>query len=195
MLNYIFSNFDKGIIGKILGIEELGLYTRAYFLATIPVSHIFNAISPVVLNAFRQAMDDPIRLRNAFFNCFVVYCGMALGICAVLFVFASSIISFLYGERWLPIVPIFKILVIYGMSKGITTICPPILFLKNKPWIISATTALMVAIFGMTCFKMTLHFGAIGTAWSVLSAGVISHAMVLSIVFRMVSLPKKHEVN
>ena len=187
IMNYFFSNFDQGVIGKLLGLEPLGFYARGYFLAMVPVAYLANVISPVFMPAFRNLMADPGRLRKAFLKSFLIYaCGFAaLGV--LLFVFSKEIILIVYGEKWLPLLPVFRILLIFGMLKGIMTVCPAVFFLKNKPWLITLSAAVMAVTLGALCIPMTRAFGTAGTAWAVVIAGVAANVLAIIMTFHLLS--------
>jgi len=178
ILNYFFTNYDKGVVGKLLGIDMLGYYARAYFLAAMPALYFANSIMPVILAVLRQAADDDLRLRNLFWSMFAAVSASSLLIGAIAYIFADQVVLFVYGEKWIPVISIFKILLIFGISKCIASIFPIIFFIKGKPWLIAIPTLIMVMIFGVSCMPMTHIFGLEGTTWSVVIAAMISHVII-----------------
>jgi O-antigen/teichoic acid export membrane protein len=187
ILNYFFNNFDKGTIGKLLGVEQLGYYARAYFLALLPVSYFSNIFAPVILNAFRTISKDPHRFRKSFLKTSFVAAATSITVGVLFFIFSKHIILIIYGKKWLPLLPLFQILLIFGVSKGIVTVCPSVFFIKEKPWIISATTAIMVGCFAILCIPMTNSFNAIGTAWAVVISAILSHGLSFIFALRVLS--------
>lgn len=187
IMNYFFSNFDQGVIGKLLGLEQLGLYARGYFLAMIPVAYLANVIAPVFMPVFRNLMNDPERLRKAFLKSFLIFaCGFAvLGV--LLFVFSKEIVLVVYGAKWLPLLPVFRILLVFGVLKGIMTVCPAVFFLKDKPWLVTLCAAVMAVCLGGLCIPMTKTFGMIGAAWAVVIAGVIANGLAIIMTFYLLS--------
>ena len=185
ILNYIFNNFDRGVIGKLLDLQQLGYYARANFLALIPATYFVTIMAPVFMPAFRPIVDDPVRLKRAFLKVLVIYTLFYSCVGTGLFIFAEPFILILYGKKWLPVLPVFRILLIYGISKGIMSVCPSIFFLKGKPWLISLSTFVMVGCFCVLCIPATIKFHLIGTAWSVVIAALISHGISLILVFTL----------
>ena len=192
-LNYLFNNFDRGLIGKLLGTDQLGYYARGYFLALVPVTYLFNVISPVYLPAFRQVADDPAKWRGVFARTFGAVSILAVGVGALGFIFSRHIVLILYGEKWLPVLPVFRILLIFGVSKGMVSICAPVFFLKGRPWLITLAAGVMVASFGALCVPLTLAYQTTGTAWAVVLSGVASHALSFLLAFRLLSSPARPE--
>jgi len=181
MLNYFFNNYDKGVIGKLLGIEALGYYARAYFLATVPVIYFTDVLAPVVLSSLRNIGTDRARFRVAFWKLSLGIGSLCLSIGLAFFSFSEELIRILYGERWLPILPVFHILLIFGVSKGLISVLPTLFFLEGKPWIITLTSFVMTAIFGLSCIPMTLSLGLEGMAWTIVFSAVTSHTLSFGI--------------
>jgi len=182
-LHYLFNNFDKAIIAKMYDLEQLGFYARANFLALLPATYLANAIAPVFLPSMRTIAGDPVRLKSAFYKATAAYSVMfgVIGLC--LFVFARPFVLFLYGDQWLAVVPLFQIMIVFGTVKSMTGVCPTILILKGKPWVMTITAAVMVGVFCGLCIPMMNFIGLYGIAWSLVIAGVLSNglAMVFSI--------------
>jgi O-antigen/teichoic acid export membrane protein len=184
VLNYFFSNFDKSLIGKTLGVEQLGLYSRGYFLALIPAIYCFNAVAPVMLSSFRSLVGEPARMAEAFRKTALAF--LLLGALGGLLLFAGAreLVLLLYGEKWLPVVPVFRVLIIFSISKSIVSVCTPVFFLKDRQWQISAATLAMVVVFALLCFPLTLAYGIVGTAWAVTLSGVASHGLAFVLAWR-----------
>ncbi|MEW6673838.1 MAG: oligosaccharide flippase family protein [Thermodesulfobacteriota bacterium] len=192
-LNYLFSNLDRGVIGKILGLDQLGYYARGHFLALVPATYFFNAIGPVLLQAFRQVADDVGRFRSAFIKSTMVYVVVSVLIGLACFVFSKVIIWVIYGEKWLPAVPVFKVLIIFGISKGIVSVCAPVFFIRDRPWLITLCLAVMIGCFAVLCYPLTLSFGILGTAWAVVVSAMISHGLSFVLAFNLISDDKLHQ--
>lgn len=194
LFNAFFSYFDNGVVGKLLGVEELGYYARAYFLALIPVTYFANVVAPIFLPVFRQVADDAPRLRRAFGKSALVMGLLVLIMGGVFFLFAREIVVIVYGRRWLPVLPVFQVLLIFGLGKSIVAICPSIFFLRNKPWMITLSTAVMVAVFGVLCIPLTMAYHLLGTAWSVVIASILSYVLSFALVGHLLARPAQTRV-
>ncbi len=187
ILNYLFNNFDRAVVGKLLGIELLGFYARAHFLAIIPAIYIFNIISPAVFQAFRNLAHDLLRFRRAFLKVVGVFALISISIGFLSFVFSRHIILIVYGERWLPLQPIFKILLILSVTKSIIAACSPVFVIRGKPWLATFTTAVMVFCFGILCIPMTIAYQVSGTAAAVVISALISHGLSIYFAYRLLT--------
>lgn len=183
IMNYVFANFDQATIGKLLTLEQLGFYARAYFLASIPAVSLANVIAPVLMPAFRHLTDDAARLRQAFVKSFLLFAGGFIALGALLFVFSKAIILLVYGQKWLPLLPLFRVLLLFGIVKAIATVCPAIFFLRRRHWLMAGLAALMAAGLSALCIPLTQAHGTVGTAWAVVTAGVGVHGLALALTF------------
>jgi O-antigen/teichoic acid export membrane protein len=184
-LNFLFNNFDKAIIGKMFDLGQLGYYARANFLALLPATYLANAISPVFLPSLKNIAHDTVRLRNAFIKVSIVY-AIVFGIIGIgLFIFARPFVLLLYGHNWLPVVPLFQILLLFGTVKSMAGVCPTILVLKGKPWLMTISTGVMVAVFCSLCIPMIKAFQLTGIAWALVIAGVLSNALSMGFAVKL----------
>ena len=66
LLVFLAWNSDNILLGRVWGADALGLYGRAYQLATLPVQQLTGAVSGVAFTAFSRIQDDPDRLARSF---------------------------------------------------------------------------------------------------------------------------------
>lgn len=193
ILLYFFNNFDRGVLGKLFGTESLGFYVRGHFLALLPVSHFANVIAPIFMPAFREVMDDTPRLRRIYIRTLLLYAAAFGLLGAAMFFAARWIVLIVYGARWLPVIPVFRVLLICGMAKGIVTVCPAIFFLRNKPWMVTLCAGVMAAVLGIACVPLASRHGALGVAWAVSLSALVADGLAVVLTFRLLS--PKYEVN
>ncbi len=110
--------------------------------------------------------------------------AVVYGACAVLFVFARAFVLGLYDSRFLPAVPIVRILVPAALLAGIGNLFLQELLGRGAPRavVLAPALALLVSLVGNLVWIP--RAGAIGTAWTALASAavnfVISGAAVLA---------------
>jgi len=65
VLNYVDSNVDYLVVGRMIGASALGYYTLAYNLITFPLYKISTIITRVTFPAFSIIQNDNQTLRTA----------------------------------------------------------------------------------------------------------------------------------
>ena len=115
LMGTFYSSLQGLIIGKRYSSSELGYYTQAQKLESVPIQTLSNVINQVTYPLFSELQDEKERLRfavqkNIQTSCYVVFPSMAL-----LAVVARPLITLLYGVKWEPSVPYFQLLCLCGM--------------------------------------------------------------------------------
>jgi len=57
--------------------------------------------------------------------------GFFIALGTMLAVGAEPFVLLVYGKKWLPVIPVFRILLLFGVSKSVVSACPSIFFLKT----------------------------------------------------------------
>jgi O-antigen/teichoic acid export membrane protein len=110
--NYVALNADQLVVGRWLGAEALGLYSRAYVILMQP-ANLFGAIGDKVLfPALATIQSDQKRVMRAYYRSISMIALVTLPLTGILVVFASEIIDLLLGGQWTSMVIPFQILVL-----------------------------------------------------------------------------------
>lgn len=109
-INYFARNLDSILIGKYMGVVSLGFYDKAYKLMVFPLSALTGIISSVLHPVFARYQDDREKIYKEYLEIIKVLSFLGMMISNVAYFNAREIILILYGENWIDVVPIFKIL-------------------------------------------------------------------------------------
>lgn len=111
-VNYGVQNL---LIGKIYGVQELGVYNRAEATQNVPQSVVNGLISRVLFPVFSQVADDPARLRRGLGQAIrltmLVNAPLMLG----MMVTSDLVVQVVLGDQWTNAVPILEALCIWGL--------------------------------------------------------------------------------
>jgi O-antigen/teichoic acid export membrane protein len=103
-------NADNILVGRFWGADALGLYGRAYQLATMPVHQLNSAITGVAFSALARMQNDPRRLAVSFLRGFSVIVSLTVPVSICCALFAEEIVVVLLGAKWIEAAPIFRLL-------------------------------------------------------------------------------------
>jgi len=109
-LVFLAWNTDNILLGRFWGPHALGLYGRAYQLATLPVEQWTGTLSGVALSGLSAIQHDADRLSRSFLRAYSLLLSVTLPIAITCPLFAEEIIHVLLGPKWLEVVPIFRLL-------------------------------------------------------------------------------------
>lgn len=150
IFNYSATQGDDIIVGRLLGLHNLGFYQLAYRLANLPLTEVAEVLSQVTLPIYSKISGDTKRLKRAFLK--TTFYSTLLGSLAAIFliVFAQPLIKFLLGERWLPMVPLLRILAVFAVLRSILENIRPLFFsrgdFKTIALFDAARTAILIAL-------------------------------------------------
>ena len=120
------------IVGKILGISSLGLYQMAYKISIFPITEISDVVSKVVFPVYARIDRDRARLKKAFFKTLALISVLSISLGALFLIFTREVILFVLGETWIDILPFLKILILFGIIRGISGSTSALFFALNK---------------------------------------------------------------
>ena len=110
----IMFNVDNLMVGKLLGMEALGIYSVAYSYATMPVTFISSTLATVVFAELPRLYKVPDQFWSTFRQASVLLSGLVCPIAAALFASAPDLIPLLFGPRWTGAVFPFQVIAVYG---------------------------------------------------------------------------------
>jgi len=117
ILVFLMVNVDYVVVGRLLGSEALGFYLLAFNLCSWPVALISVAVRRVSLAGFSRIADEPWRAGAAFSRAAGLILAVTLPLCAVLAGYAPAVITFLYGEKWIPSADALRLLCVLGAAR------------------------------------------------------------------------------
>ena len=100
IVNWLLTNVDRLLIGRVLNAQAVGLYSVAYNLASIPNVLLIGALQPTFLATGARLQNDPRQLAKAWLTmlaCIVVFVTPASVVMALL---AGDLVQVLYGPAW-----------------------------------------------------------------------------------------------
>ena len=151
VLNYVDTNVDYLVVGKMIGASALGYYTLAYNLITFPLNKISTIVTRVTFPAFSIIQDDNKALQNGYLKAVRYISLITFPMLAGMFVVAPEFIVVVYGSKWAPMILPLQILCLAGALKSIGTTVGTILLSKGRAdiqfkWNIFTVIVLTIAV-------------------------------------------------
>ena len=179
---YVGQNADRFLIGRFLGADSLGLYTRASFLTTTAASLFGDITRLSVFPAMAQVQEDKERLRNALLRSLSVLAVLTLPTTAFCVVFADELVSLLLGPGWDAAREPFAILAGALYLRLAWRICAAVFQALGRPARITAIHVLRAAAL-VASFWLVRPYGL-----AAISAAVVAvMALVLAVMFVVVA--------
>ena len=167
ILVFLTTRGDDAIIGKIIGMRELGFYSYAYLIANLPSTHFTNIFSEVIFPSYSTISGDRIKLKNAFLSVLKLVSHIAIPAGVGILILSKEIVLLLLGPVWEPVIEPLRILVIFGVVRSLAATTGPIFKAIGKPNIIFYVTLGKLLVILAIIFPLTITYGIVGAALAV----------------------------
>jgi lipopolysaccharide exporter len=164
IVNYFLTQGDNAFVGKLLGASQLGLYRMAYTISNMPSTSITSVIGQVSYPVYAHLQNDTIALREAYLKFYKMTCMLVIPLSVGMMILAPEIVKVVFGEKWMPMVPSFIILCVYGLERGVNASVPPLLKAKGKPQIPFLITLVKLFLLAVVIYPLTVQYGIVGTS-------------------------------
>lgn len=108
----VASKIDTIFIGKAFSPTILGFYTNAETLKAQVEVYTSTSISKVLFPVFSQLQDDKAEFRRTYLKSFNIVTGLIVMLIGPVSFLSYFIITTLFGEKWIPSVILFQILIL-----------------------------------------------------------------------------------
>ncbi len=127
IVGQVNANLETMIIGRSLGVSNLGLYSRANNVVSLPSSALFSIIYKVGFPTYAKVQNDQEKIRRGFLKSFDVALITMIPFMFLILLIGRETILVLLGKNWLGMVPAMKVLVIALTFEGFSNIIYPLL--------------------------------------------------------------------
>lgn len=190
ILFYINNNLDFFLVGRMLGAAPLGQYQNARSLTDEVRVRMAQPLQRVLFPAFAAIQDDLPRFSASILRSgrvlSLLFVPAGFGLAAV----APELVLVLYGDQWLPMIPILQLLAVSTGFSAAASISNPIFNATNR---IGLSFQLYCAwtVLSVLFILVGSYWGLLGIAWSRLAMTAVN-VVFLQISFRLVRLGWKH---
>jgi O-antigen/teichoic acid export membrane protein len=170
--NFGANQLDNILIGKLLGVEMLGAYGRAYQITIMPVNMIGGVIQKTLFPAFSRSPIETLGDLIALWGRFTVAIGITLSVFT--YFNSETLVKIILGPQWVQYIPVVKILSIGILFRLLLKFSDAILrakgYLKRRA-IVQLAYATLVSI-----SVLSLH----GQGITVVCAGILGAIILVS---------------
>jgi O-antigen/teichoic acid export membrane protein len=174
IFNYLFQHGDDVIVGRLLGQAPLGLYQVAYRISILPITEVSDTIGKVTFPVYVGISKDIGRLKKAYLKMLLGISLLVIPFGILLYLFAKQATLIVLGEKWIEVVPVLKILAIFGSLKAVINSCYPLLLGLGRQKQVMLITLAGILGLGISVVPLTLKYGLVGTAISTIIGLVVS---------------------
>lgn len=163
ILRFFNQRSDDFLIGYFLGTIALGYYTVAYRLLRVMIDVLTNTTTKVALPAFARIQQDKEKMRKGFYTVTQLTSFVAFPSFIAVGILAPELVNALFGENWLPSIPVMQVLVLVGIIQSVSYFNGSVMLAMGKPdWRLKIN--LLNVILNIIGFMLVVDRGIVAVA-------------------------------
>ena len=153
--------------GFVLGDTALGYYSKAYQFANYPRMILANPLNGVAIGTYSELQGDRQRLSKAFFrvNALLIRSSFLLG--GLLALVAPEFIQIFLGDKWLPMLDAFRLMLIYTLLNPIKITVSNVIGISGAPGKVARARTVQLVVLVAGCFLLGSRLEIAGVALAV----------------------------
>lgn len=170
--SYLIAQGDTLVSGRTLGTEATGFYALAFGLALMPAVEIARTLGTVLFPHLSRLPEAErgraflIMVRTVFLINIPATVGLAM--------IAEPLVRMVYGDKWLPMLAPFYILILYAATRTISYLIEPLYLSMGRPKVMTVAAYIHLLIMAIFIIPLGKIFGLQGIAGAVLLGSVVS---------------------
>lgn len=185
--NYVALQSDNLIVGKLLGMEALGFYSRAYQLMSMPAVLFGGALDKVLFPILSKVKSEPERMKVAYSKSMLVSGLLLLPASVLLSLISCEIVLVILGEKWSDVTPLLGVFFLglffrsaYKLGSTVAN-ASGIVYKNAFMQFIYALLVIIGAIVGH-------YWGIIGVAYGVFCAVLVNYTLIMMLSCNVVCI-------
>jgi O-antigen/teichoic acid export membrane protein len=165
-------SLDGVLVGRVWGVDALGLYSRGGALMMRPLEQIMAPLDGLILPALSRLQAEPERFRSAAFQIYDLIAMMSMVISGVLLALSWPLTLLILGPQWTEAAPIFATFTLVAFYMPLSLVSNWFITSQGRGLDVmrfsgmtsAVTAALLVA---------SVPFGPLGVAIALAGAGML----------------------
>lgn len=171
LLKYFATQWDTWFVGRTLGVTSVSFYSRSFDLTTRVSDMLGSALfGQVLFPSYARIQEDRPRLARVYLKSTRLVLMLMTPISLGLLVIAPLLIPVLLGDQWLPMIPVWQIFCVYGLTRPISTNSSPLFLAVGKPRNNVFASLAVIVVMVPLVLLLTGPYGIQGAAVGVLVA-------------------------
>lgn len=188
-VNYLAANMDYIIIGKFLGMQQLGIYYMAYNLVIFPLQRINPVLTNVAFPLFSKKQDDNPKLCYGYTQITSLLCYVTIPILIGLAAVAPVLVPVIMGPKWMDSIIFIQILSLLGIFKSLCNPTGSIILAKGRAEI-GFIFNIITAVLNLVVFWIAVKWGAVSLAVSYSALSAFYFFVGTEIIVKLIALKR-----
>ena len=170
LASYLNDQGDDFVVSKVVGAKALGFYQNAYKISNLPTTQGASLVYQVVFPIYSRIQGKMDRLKRGVIKSLLITLSFSFIFGLGLYLVAPTAIKYIFGEKWLPMIPALNILILFGITRPLISVGAAFFDSIGQPRVSTTQAIIKLSVLALFVWPMTTNYGIIGTAWSVVIA-------------------------
>lgn len=194
LIHSIYTNLYSLVIGKFYSSTEVGYYNRMATFALFPSSNLITVINRAIFPIQCQIQDENERLKsifNSYLKLSIIFVfPIMIGMCAM----ATSLISVILTDKWLPATPYFQILCFAFMWSPLMMINNQILIVKGRSDLF-LKAEILKKIVAITILILTINSGLKILCYGLVFYHILDFLIIIPFTKKVIQTSYKEQIS
>ena len=181
IINTLYTHMYTIVIGKVYSSRDLGYYSKANTLGQFAPIAIANILHKALFPYQCEIQDEDDRLHSFFLTYLSMAAFVTFPICFMLISISSPFVDCVLTEKWMPIVPLMRILCFSYMWYPISYINCQLLNVKGRSDLF-LKAEIIKKVFAVIVLVCCLQFGIKALCWSLVIYQVVDIIVLIPFV-------------
>jgi|GEM_PF-2460650 len=187
----IFITYAVGdlLVGSLIGLAALGMYSKAIHLANLPVEMLTGVIATVSYPLYCRLQNSREDVSKALAKVVSTIFRLTVPISLGMVLVGSEFVEIVLGEKWLPVAPLLKVLALYTVLRSIFDDTGRVFLALGKPKTPAVLRAVQSVLQIGICYMLVTGFGPMGASLSADLAVLIGVGLNYFFLQRLIRIP------
>ena len=178
---------DDFLIGYFLGPTMLGYYSVGYRLLLVLMRVVTGITNAVAFPTFSRLQENPERMRRAFYKVTQYTSLLSIPVFIGLAILAPELVPALFGEQWLPSVPVMQVLSLIGILQSVLAFNGSVIKASGKPsWYFGIL--FLTSLCSVIGFLIAVRWGIVAVAASFVIVGYLLAPLSYIAVHKLIEI-------
>ena len=182
----VAQQLDKIVINRVLGIEALGLYSRAYQLINVPSIALGGVLEKIMFSSLSRKQEDVKLLLEVLMSFTLFTVILFVPISGIVYLLSDLFIDILFGEAWMELSGIVALLALAIPFRVSYKVCDAVIKSRGMVYWRAASQMLYAILIGVGAIIGSLY-GIIGLAGVVARVILINFSVLFMIATKSLS--------
>ncbi len=188
LLNFLLTEGDDIVLGRLLGAFSLGFYQMAYRISNFPISQISHLLSQVSFPAYSKIQDQHKRLGQAYLKILKITTFFSFPLSFLIYFLAEDFTVLFLGEKWLSAIPAMQGLALWGLIGSVGATLGPVFQARGRPDISTKIQLAKLIVLGALVYPLTLRYGLMGTVAAVVGSAALTNPIADFILIKFIAI-------